>query len=111
MKISYGQVEEYCNELHGLASSIKTLLEDVKTSGTTVSKTECWSGEAATYFIKKISTLAANFDEFCEEIEYSILFMANASSGYQAVDKNVMKEICENLHITEPNLMSSKVFH
>ena len=111
MKISYSQIEESCNELHGLANQIKETLETVKTTGNSLGKNDSWVGDASDYYSNKINELAKNFEEIYIELENSILFMASCAEGYDAIDKTVIAEICNNLNIVEPNLSTSKIFN
>ena len=36
--------------------------------------------------------------------------MASCSDGYQAIDNQIMHEICSNLKINEPSLNTSNIF-
>lgn len=110
-KISYSKVETYCNELHALAKQMKETLENVEQTGKKVQSSGSWSGDASSFYVNKINNVSKNFDEIFEEIENSILYMAKCSEGYQSIDTNVMREICSNLNITEPNLNTSKIFN
>ena len=60
---------------------------------------------------KKLKSMTMNFDEIFRELENSILYMANCAEGYQAVDQTVIKEICDNLNISQPNLSTSNIFN
>lgn len=110
MKISYSQVEEYCNELHGTAQNMKNVLDDISNISEKVSKSN-WNGTASDYYLSKLKKVTSSFNVIFQEIENSILFMANCSDGYQALDKTIVKEICDNLNITEPNLSTSNIFN
>ncbi len=110
VKISYSGVASNCNEMHNIANSMKTNLDAVKGKYQTLSSGADWTGDAASACMEKFKKLVDTFDEAYNEIEYSILYMAKCSDGYQAIDQNVMKEICNNLNISEPNLSNSKIF-
>lgn len=110
MKISYSQVEGYCNELHQLAKHMKDLIYDIESTSNKVSSSDTWSGQAANYYTQKMKKLCSNFDEMFTELENSVLYMAKCSDGYQAMDKTVVAEICNNLNIQSPSLNSSKIF-
>lgn len=109
MKISYNQVESYCNELHSIAKSMKDSLQYINSIGNSVKG--YWSGEASDYFSKQLNALTKNFDEVFCELENSILFMAKCSEGYQVLDDKISQEICNNLHISSPNLNTSNIFN
>ena len=110
MKISYSQVESYCNELHALAKNMKDLLDTINNISKKVESSDSWSGPAAIHYINKMNNLTKNFEEAFEEIETSILYMASCAERYNAVDSSIMREICTNLNITEPTLVTSRVF-
>lgn len=110
MKLSYSQVEGYCNELHAMVRKMKESFEEIEQMSKNVSKSGCWSGTAAEYYTSKLNKVSRNFNEITMEIENAILFMAKCSEGYQMIDQSVMKEICNNLNITEPTLATSKIF-
>lgn len=111
MKISYSQVENYCNELHDIAKKMNEILENVNEIGTNVSSSGGWEGEAANFYENKLKNVTKNFDEVFCEIENSILFMAKCAEGYNAIDKDVIREICNNLKITTPSLSTSNIFN
>lgn len=111
MNISYSQVEAQCNELHSIAKNMKEILDEIVKIKNDVSKGSIWSGNAANKYSEKLNAVAKNFDEVFVEIENSILYMANCSDGYQAIDEQIMREICSNLNITEPNLETSHIFN
>lgn len=110
MKISYNQIEEYCNELHRVATRMNVTLSNVKNLGESVSKSGTWTGEAADYFTNKMNTMSKDFEGIFRELENCILFLANSAEGYQSIDEKIMHEICNNLNITSPNLNTSDIF-
>ena len=111
MKISYSQIEEYCNELHNLAKKMDDILNNVKSIRQEVINNKAWQGKAANFYFQKLNNVIQNFDEVYREIENSILYMAKCSDGYQAIDKDIMNEICNNLGITTPSLDTSNIFN
>lgn len=111
MKISYSQVEEQCNELHLVAKNMKEILDNIDEIGSKILDADTWSGKAANHYSDKLTAITTNFEEVFLEIENSILYMASCSDGYQAIDKQIMKEICSNLKITEPTLSTSNIFN
>ena len=110
MNISYSQVESQCNQLHETAKKMKDILDMVSEIRKNACNSASWNGEASNAYSEKLSLLIGSFDEAFLEIENSILYMASCSSGYQALDQQVMQEICSNLNITEPNLSTSNIF-
>lgn len=110
-KISYGDVETMCNGLHAVAKTMKEILENIDGIKNQIASGSSWSGRAASSYSEKLGEVTKNFDEVFIEIENSILFMASCAEGYQAIDKLVLKEICSNLNITEPNLSTSNIFN
>lgn len=111
MNISYSQVEEQCNELHAVAKNMKEILDNIEGIRTKISSKDSWSGYASDIYSGKLESISKNFEEVFIEIENSILYMASCSDGYQAIDQQIMKEICSNLKITEPNLNTSNIFN
>lgn len=109
-KIKYEDIKTSCEEMHIQAKNMKELLENINTNSKKLSSTGSWEGKAAEYFIKKTEKLTKNFDEIYIELENSILYLAKVSDGYQAIDENLMQEICNNLNIGEPSLGTSKIF-
>lgn len=110
MKFSYTQIESYCNELHNVANRMKEILDNVDTSCTSVTNNGLWEGNASNHYYSKAKKLISNFEEVYREMEMSVLYLAKCSEGYQAIDKNIVGEICNNLNITEPNYDSSKIY-
>lgn len=110
MNISYSQVESQCNELHSTAKNMKEILDNINSIKSKVSSGGSWNGSASDTFAKKLEAVSKNFEEIFSELENSILYMASCSDGYQAIDQQVMREICSNLQITEPSLNTSNIF-
>lgn len=111
MDISYSQVEAQCNELHSVAKNMKEILDNIDGIKTRILNSDSWSGSASNIYVEKLESVSKNFEEVFLEIENSILYMASCSDGYQAVDQQIMREICSNLKITEPNLSTSNIFN
>lgn len=110
-KISYGDIETLCNGLHQVAKTMKEILDDIEGIKNKLSSGSSWSGSASSTYAEKLSAVTKNFEEVFIEIENSILFMASCAEGYQAIDENIMQEICSNLNITEPSLSTSNIFN
>ena len=111
MKISYDQIEKYCNEMHSRAKEMKEMIETIQGVGKTVEESGLWKGKSSTYYTEKLKKLTSTYEEIYQEIENSILYMAKCAEGFQAIDKQVLKEICNNLNINTPNLSKSKIFN
>lgn len=110
MKISYSQIEGYCNELHALSKNLKEIMNNIEEIGVQVSNNS-WNSDAANVYSEKLKNATKIFDDIFIELETSILFLANSAEGYQAVDNNVVKEICSNLSINQPGVHKSKIFY
>lgn len=110
MKFNYVDIENYCNELHAVANKINDIFYGVKDAGRKLSSGESWEGNASEFYLRQLNDLTKNFDELNSEIENSILYLAKCSDGYNAIDNKVLKEICNNLNIMEPNLNTSNIF-
>lgn len=111
MKISYSQIDNYCKEMHNLAQEMKSLIETVNGVGKSVDSSSSWEGKASTYYTEKLNKVTAAFEEIYIEIENAILYLAKSAEGYQAIDQQILKEICTNLKISSPNLSKSKLFN
>ena len=110
-KISYSQVESYCNELHAIAVKIKSKLEEIEGIKTSLTS-GVWEGKASEAYKSELGEQIAQFDSMYMEVENSILFMAACSHGYQKLDKALLLELCGNLGISpfEPNFSTSNIF-
>lgn len=108
MKFSYEMIENYCNELHDLAKNMKSTLENVGDLGKKINNS--WNGPASEYYTSKMTNLSNQFEDVFKEIENSILYLASCSDGYNAIEENIKREICQNLKISEPNLSTSNIF-
>lgn len=111
MKISYKQIESFCNDLHATVKNMKELLENIDIEASNLQNKDKWSGEAAEFYVSKLKSMTRNFDEIFRELENSILYMANCAEGYRAIDQTIIKEICDNLNISQPNLSTSSIFN
>lgn len=110
MKFKYEDIETYCNDMHHIATNMKDIMDKIESEYLNLQVSGCWSGPASSFYKDKFKKLISNFDEAHDEIEMAVLFLAKVSDGYKAIDENVVREICNNLKITEPNLTTSKVF-
>ncbi len=103
MKISYKDVEQQCNEIHGVATNINSIFDEIKDITNTIKSNDFWGVEAATAYGDKLGTVTSEFDEISKEIDASILFIARSTDGYQNIDETILREICSNLNITDLN--------
>ena len=110
MKFSYSDIKAYCDELHSIAKNIKKTTEQIQNACNALSKNGDWEGNSADNYKAKLKNISSNFDDIYKEIEMAILYLANVSDGYEALDKNIMSEICDNLNITEPSFSFSNIF-
>lgn len=110
MKLSYSQIETYCNEMHKIASEMKDLIEKVQGVGKQVESSSSWEGNASTFYSEKLQKLISVFEPVFVELENAVLYLAKSAEGFEAVDKQVLKEICASLHIDAPTLSKSKIF-
>lgn len=110
MKFSYTKIEEYCNEMHQIAMNMKNILEEIDQNTANIFKDGSWEGIAASYYFDKFSNVSKRFDEVYNEVENSILFLAQTAEGYGSIDKKVIVQICNGLNIPEPSLDTSRIF-
>lgn len=111
MEISYTQVEAQCTEMHMVAKNMKEKLDEIEAIRVKILNGGSWSGTASNQYATKLKNITSKFEDVFIEIENSILYMAKCSSGYKAIDEQLMKEICSNLKITEPSLGTSNIFN
>ena len=111
MNIFYSQVETQCNELHSVAKSMKEILDNIDGIRIKILNGDSWSGSASNTYSDKLESVTKNFEEVFLEMENSILYMAKCSDGYQAIDNQIIREICSNLKINEPSLNTSNIFN
>ena len=69
MKISYSQVEVFCNELHEIANKMRETLDNISQIGIKNSNDGFWSGDAANYYTKMFNRVVQKFDEIFFEME------------------------------------------
>lgn len=110
-KIKYQDVKGYSEEIHKLASDMKDIINEIKNNVNRLKSSGYWEGNASDYYISKTEKLIKNYDEIYVELENSVLYLANVTEGYQEIDETVMKEVCNNLNISEPSLNTSKIFN
>jgi len=109
--ISYKQVEESANEIHRLAISMSETMKHVENTCKTLVDTEGWSGKAADFFLGKVVKMNNEFQvEAYAEMENLVLYLAQVTEGYKVLGESLVKEICQNLGMSEPNLSSSTIF-
>ena len=83
MNLSYSELKEYSNELHGSYKNIQTIFENIIGIKEQLTKTECWTGPASNYYINKITNLTQNFDEVYLELEKSALYLDKVLEDYE----------------------------
>lgn len=110
-KIKYQDVRSSGEEIHTLAKNMKISLENITKNVQNLKNAGFWEGNASNYYINKLKKLTSNFEEIYVELENSVLYLANVSDGYEALDKKIMQEICSNLNISEPSLNTSSIFN
>lgn len=109
-RIKYQDVRHSSEEIHTFAKNMKISLENITKNVKNLKNAGFWEGNSSDYYINKLEKLTSNFEEIYVELENSVLYLANVSDGYEAIDKKVMQEICDNLNIVEPSLNTSNIF-
>lgn len=110
MKFSYSDIKNYCDELHNIAKNIKATMDKIEDVSESLSKSGDWDGESFNNYKAKLKKVILNFEDIYKEIEMAILYLAYVSDGYEALEKSLASEICENLNIMEPSFSFSKIF-
>ena len=107
MKVSYLNLKQHSEELHSSYNNIKEILENVKNIGSSITKSGCWSGEAADYYLDKLNKLSGNFEEVFLELEKSAIYLDKVLERYESIDVNLSGAVNNiNVNIGSP---SSKV--
>lgn len=110
LSISYKEVEQTNNEIHHNALKIKEVANNLITINNKIKSGNYWDGIAAKNFSEKFKDILLNFEDIVEEIENCVLYIAKCTEGYEAIDKNIISEICNNLNISEANIKSTSMF-
>lgn len=108
-KIKYQTVKVSSERIHSIANNMKSLLDNIAKNTGNINNS--WEGNASDYYVGKMTQLVDNFEEIYVELENSVLYLANVTEGYQAMDEKIVQEICNNLNITEPSLGTSSIFN
>jgi uncharacterized protein YukE len=108
MKIDYETLNDVCTSMHNISKRMKEMITTAQEENKTLPKD--WYGEAANFYGDKFDDLVANFDEAYKELLYAILFMVKKSDSYQTFEQGIIKDICADLNIAEPNLAGSTIF-
>ena len=97
MNLSYSELKEYSNELHGSYKNIQEIFENIIGIKDQLIKTECWTGPAFNYYINKITSLTQNFDEVYLELEKSALYLDKILEDYEILVNSASKGMNEIL--------------
>lgn len=110
MKLSYSAVLESSAKMHRLANELKMILDDISTDMKTLTNSDTWAGLGSEYVATNYEKLKVNFEPIYQELERSILFMADVSDGYKYLDNKIKEEIINNLDLIEPEYIDSRIF-
>ncbi len=108
--IKYNDVKMYCDQMHSAASSIKNTAEQLKTK-ISVLNNNVWSSDASLAYQKKANMILDSLITTYKEIEYAVLYIANCSDGYAAIDAATMENIKSNLSLSSIDLTGSSIFN
>jgi len=108
IKVDSSGIEEICNNMYSITKRMKENITNIQNDNTTLAND--WSGEASENYDNKLRALLNSFDEAYKELLYAILYMARTSEKYQGLEQEVIRNVCSDLNISEPNLNGSKIF-
>ena len=107
MKVSYSNLKQHSEELHSSYNNIKEILENVKNISSSITKSGCWSGEAADYYLDKLNKLSGNFEEVFLELDKSVIYLDKVLERYESIDE-VLSGAVDNINLNISNV-SSKI--
>lgn len=90
MKISYEEIERYCNNMYGVSSNIKTILENINTSLNKLNSLSCWQGNGYEYFYDKLKNVTNSFDDINNTISNNIKYLEDMATSYSKLDKKIV---------------------
>lgn len=95
MKFSYAKIEDYCSQMKNLNIDMKKQFDSIKDSIRSINSS--WTGSASDYYVKQISKVSTDFDEFTKELDNAINYLMKCSDRYDKLDKAIQAEITDSL--------------
>lgn len=89
MKFSYTDVKECTLEMTAILSRMNNLIDDIKTSASSL-QSGVWSGEAADNYCGKIQNLISGFDSISNQITTYISAINKSMENYSAIDNLII---------------------
>ncbi len=116
-KISYEGVESSCEALHTIVEKLKSELEEsLKNLNGIAGYNGVWKGKAANAFVSKIRSgngsqpFEQSYTNVLNEIDNTVVFMAECSIGYQNLESNVINGVSSNLKTNTPSSENSSIY-
>lgn len=93
MKFSYSKMDACCTEMQVAVNNIKEVLNDISAIRSQLSKSDCWSGQAHSFYLDKMNRLTNQFDEIKMELDQIIPYLRNIMEGYHSLDYTIQTAI------------------
>lgn len=90
--VSYEQVKTIADELHTSATTMESLLIEIKTLFDKIGADGVWTGTAASNAKESFDLLSSKFPEFSEAINDCCTFLNRAMERYQGIDQKITLE-------------------
>ena len=87
IKVGPTVMREKSESIKGIAKSIKTFTDEMKTKIDSLKST--WEGEAAETTVRKFNELSGVFDDCFDTINKFSTFLNNAAEGYEKAEQEV----------------------
>ena len=92
-KLSYSQVQALADQLHNSATSMETLLSEIKTLFENIGSEEVWSGTAASETKTQFDVLSSKFPEFSSAVNDCYKYLLSVVENYKAVDAAINGQV------------------
>lgn len=89
LSLSYEEINSISSQLRSKATSMETLLNNVKTELNKVGDGGVWSGSAASAARQEFNSLASKFSDFKKSVDNCASYLATTAEHYQHLDKMV----------------------
>lgn len=88
-KLSYTQIQSLADQLKNSASSMETLLTEIKALFEKIGADDVWSGTAASNTKEEFDALSAKFPEFSQSITDCYNYLVQVVANYKSVDSMI----------------------
>lgn len=92
-KLSYDQIQTLAEQLHVSASSMESLLNEIKVLFERIGSDDIWSGAAAANAKETFDTLSAKFPEFSQAVDACYRYLISVVESYKNIDATVARQL------------------